>query len=159
VDNALRRLVLQLSCQTPTPYELLQQHYDISKGLTIPTYLELLEILRKLLGMFGRTYLILDALDESKTEDHSRVADLVVAICSWPDIQLHVLVTSQARRVFEKRFLLLENLSRITIQMKKTSHDIRSYISHELKSRDEFESWQPQWAQIINSIVEKSAGM
>jgi hypothetical protein len=157
VDNALRRLVLQLSRQSPTSYETLRQQFDLCKGLTVPTYAELLVILQKLLGMFGRTYLILDALDESNEQD--RVADFIETISAWSGIQLHVLVTSQSRRIFDLKFSSLENLSRIAIHAEMTADDIRLYLCNELASRDELQLWKPKWAQIVDSILHKSAGM
>ncbi|KAF7362625.1 Ankyrin repeat domain-containing protein 50 [Mycena venus] len=157
VDNALRRLVLQLSRQSPAPYKTLKQQYDRCNGLTIPNYLELLVILQKHLAMFDCTYLILDALDEA--EDHDHVSDFVETICAWPNTQLHILITSQIRPVFEKRFTLLKNLSQITIHKDTPSADIRLYISSELALRREFQGWKSKWAEITDSIMEKSAGM
>ncbi|KAF7365653.1 Ankyrin repeat-containing domain protein [Mycena venus] len=159
VENALRRLVLQLSHQSPVPYATLVQHYNSCKGQTVPTYLELLIILEKLLRTLGRTYLVLDALDECKTEDQDRVVDLIHKISGWSDIQLHVLVTSQPRDVFEKTFLSLKKLSRIRIQADTASDDIRLYISNELVSKSELQIWKPEWGQITNYITQKSAGM
>jgi hypothetical protein len=158
VDNALRRLVLQLSRQSPVPYETLAQHYDSCKGQTIPTYTELLVILEKLLRTLGRTYLILDALDECKTSDHDRIVDFIQKIRAWSDIQLHVLVTSQPREIFEKKLLSLR-LSRIAIHADTMSDDIRLYTSNELASKSELQHWLTESEQIIDYITDKSAGM
>ncbi|KAF7340364.1 p-loop containing nucleoside triphosphate hydrolase [Mycena venus] len=159
VENALRRLVLQLSRQSPVPYATLAQHYDSCKGQTVPTYLELLVILEKLLRILGRTYLVLDALNECKTEDHDRVVHLIHRMSEWSDIQLHVLVTSQPLDIFEKMFLSLKKLSRIRIHADTASDDIRLYISNELASKSELRRWKPEWGQIMNYITQKSAGM
>jgi hypothetical protein len=157
VDNALRRLVLQLSRQGSVPHETLKQQYDRCSGLTIPNYPDLLVILKKHLGMFDCTYLVLDALDEA--EDHDHVSALVETICTWSNAQLHVLITSQTRPVFERRFTSLKNSYRFTIDKDTPSADIKLYISNELASRREFHGWKPQWAEITDLIVEKSAGM
>jgi hypothetical protein len=159
VESALRRLLLQLSCQSPAACEALAQQHDMRNGQTIPTYSDLLVILTKLLAIFGRTYLVLDALDECKTEDYDRVAAFVASIGGWTHFRLHILVTSQARDVFEKTFLSLRNLSRITPEIDTTSDDIRLYISSELTSRSELHIWKPESGWIINYIVQKSAGM
>ncbi|KAF7365667.1 Ankyrin repeat protein [Mycena venus] len=158
VEHALRRLVLQLSHQNPAPYVTLDQEYKLCDGQTVPTYFKLLEILEKLLRL-RRTYLILDALDECKAADHNRVVDFIQKISRWSDIQLHVLVTSQPHNIFEKAFMSLQNLSRITIHADKTLDDIRVYISNELASKSELQFWKPEWGHIATYITQKSAGM
>ncbi|KAF7365666.1 p-loop containing nucleoside triphosphate hydrolase [Mycena venus] len=159
VEQALRRLVLQLSCQSPAPYATLHQEYKLCDGQTVPTYLKLLEILEKLLRRLGDTYLILDALDECKAADHDRLVDFIRKLSGWSDFQLHVLVTSQPRDIFEKAFMLLQNLSQITIHAYTTSDDIRLYISNELASKSELQLWKPEWGHITTYITNKSAGM
>ncbi|KAF7365660.1 HET-like protein [Mycena venus] len=157
IEHALRRLVLQLSRQSPVPHEILNQYYESHQGQKVPSYLELLAILERLLRAIGRTYLVLDALDECA--DHDRVMDFIARISACLDVQLHILVTSQSRNVFEKTFLLLKTLSRITIQADTTSDDIRLYISKELASKNELQLWNSEWAHITNYITYKSAGM
>ncbi|KAF8199794.1 hypothetical protein K438DRAFT_2112069 [Mycena galopus ATCC 62051] len=157
VESALRRLILQLSSQGP--YQILNEQHQLCKGQTVPNYSELLLILEKLLLMFGRTYLVLDALDECKTEDYDRVAKFVATISAWSHIQLHVLITSQSRDVFENALLPLRNLSRIIPQKDTTSDDIRLYVSNELASRSDLQLWKSESGRITNYIVDKSAGM
>lgn len=159
VEYALRRLVLQLSCQSPAPYATLHREYKSCHGQTVPTYLKLLEVLEKLLIRFRRTYLILDALDECKAADQDRVMDFIQKISTWSNIQLHVLCTSQPRDIFEKRFMLLQNLSQITIHAYTTSNDIKLYILKELTSKSELQLWKPEWGHIMTCIMQKSAGM
>jgi hypothetical protein len=137
----------------------LAQQYKLCNGQTVPNYSELLLILEKLLPRFGRSYLILDALDECKSEDHDRVAEFIATISTWSYLRLHVLVTSQARDVFEKTFLPLRSLTRITPERAATSDDIRLYISNELVSRSELQFWKAESGQIADYIVDKSAGM
>jgi hypothetical protein len=159
VENALRRLVLQLSRQSPVPYTTLTQHYDSCKGQTVPTYSELLVILEKLLRTLGHTYLIIDALNECKTSDHDRIVDFIQKVSSWSNVQLHILVTSQACNVFEKGFLSLNTSSRITIDAEIISDDIKLYISEALTSSSELRAWKLERNYITNCITNKSAGM
>ncbi|KAF7357847.1 Phytoene dehydrogenase [Mycena venus] len=69
VESALRRIILQLSAQSPYPYKDLDEHYSLSKGQTLPTIKDLHHILQRLLQQLRRTYIILDALDECASED------------------------------------------------------------------------------------------
>jgi hypothetical protein len=159
VGSALRRLLLQLSHQNPAACEVLVKQYDLCNGQTVPNYFELLAILEKMLASFGRTYLVLDALDECKKEDYDRLANFVTTISGWSNFRLHVLVTSQAREVFGKTFMSLKNLSRITPDSNTTSDDIRLYISSEFVSSSELQHWKQESGRITNYIVDKSAGM
>ncbi|KAJ7850773.1 hypothetical protein B0H14DRAFT_2581764 [Mycena olivaceomarginata] len=61
---ALRRLVLQMSAHCPIPYGILEAQYQLSRGQMVPTYEQLLSLFEKILKELGRTYLVLDALDE-----------------------------------------------------------------------------------------------
>ncbi|KAJ7902187.1 ankyrin repeat-containing domain protein [Mycena olivaceomarginata] len=60
-----------------TACKALTRQYDLCNGQTVPNYSTLLVILEKMLAIFGRTYLVLDALDECRTEDYDRVTNFV----------------------------------------------------------------------------------
>ncbi|KAJ7669088.1 ankyrin repeat-containing domain protein [Mycena rosella] len=65
IDSALQRILLQLSAQSPHPYSALEKQYILmSHGQTLPAYEDLLKILEELLLEIGRTYIVLDALDD-----------------------------------------------------------------------------------------------
>jgi hypothetical protein len=159
IEHALRRLVLQLSAQCASPYGILWKHYDLCKGQKIPTWDGLLVLLEKLLKDLGRTYLVLDALDECRTEDRDLIVGFVQKILGWSAVRLHVLVTSQPRGIFENGFTSLKKFGRITMKKETISHDIELYVSNELSSKSTLEHWKSNSEQIISHIVEKSAGM
>jgi hypothetical protein len=123
------------------------------------TWDELLVLLEKLLKDLDRTYLILDALDECRTEDHDLIVDFVRTILDWSAVRLHVLVTSQPRGIFENGFTVLQNVHRITMQEDTISHDIELYVSNELSSKSALAHWKSNFEQILSHIVNKSAGM
>ncbi|KAJ7926469.1 hypothetical protein B0H13DRAFT_2265901, partial [Mycena leptocephala] len=50
VESALRRIILQLSAQSPDGYRALNKHYTLSKGQTPPTYQDLQQVLHELLS-------------------------------------------------------------------------------------------------------------
>jgi hypothetical protein len=159
VESALRRLLLQLSHQSPAACKALTRQYDLCNGQTVPNYSTLLVILEKMLAIFGRTYLVLDALDECRTEDYDRVTNFVATVSTWSHFRLHLLVTSQARDVFEKTLLSLRSLTRVIPHKTSTSDDIQLYISNELVSSSELHHWKQESGRITNYIVDKSAGM
>ena len=159
MEHALRRLVLQLSAQCSIPYDMLLKYYELYDGQKVPTWDELLVLLEKLLKDLDRTYLILDALDECRTEDHDLIVDFVQKILDWSAVRLHVLVTSQPRRTFENGFASLPKFGRITMQEDTISRDIELYVSNKLSSKSALEHWKYNSEQIIFHIVKKSAGM
>ncbi|KAJ7815121.1 ankyrin repeat-containing domain protein [Mycena leptocephala] len=156
-EIALRRLVLQLSRQCPVSYRTLSNNYEASSGQTVPTWAELLDLLQKLLQELGRTYLILDALDECGNYDI--IATFVQRITAWSGIRLHVLITSQPRDIFETSFSSLENILRIPIQKNTTSEDIDLFVTSTLASSKMLKAWESKSATIISRILQKSNGM
>ncbi|KAF8146704.1 hypothetical protein K438DRAFT_1868953 [Mycena galopus ATCC 62051] len=75
VEIALCRIVLQLSAQAPHPYETLNKHHELSKGQKLPNSRDLYHIFSRLLHELGRTYIVLDALDEC--DDFKEIVTLV----------------------------------------------------------------------------------
>ncbi|KAJ6476510.1 hypothetical protein C8R47DRAFT_660542 [Mycena vitilis] len=128
MDMALWRIILQLSRQCPNAYYSLSTEQRSSGSVTIPTWDKLLAIFEKLLKELKRTYLILDALDECRAEDHELVVDFLRTILRWPDIRLHILVTSQPREIFATGLGTYENTVRIQIREDTTSNDISLFV-------------------------------
>ncbi|KAJ7256360.1 ankyrin repeat-containing domain protein [Mycena rebaudengoi] len=159
IDNAIRRLILQISAQCPNPNKTLSDHYQTYNGQKDLTRQQLLVLLKTLLGELGRTYLVLDALDECRPEDHHILVDFVQTVLSWVEVHLHIVVTSQARAIFTKKFISLERYSQIVLQEEMTSRDIQLYISSQLASRSELEHWKSNSDLLMPFILKKSAGM
>ncbi|KAJ7274600.1 hypothetical protein C8J57DRAFT_1714452 [Mycena rebaudengoi] len=125
VENAIRRLILQISAQCPNPNKTLSPHHQTYSGQKDLTHQQLLTLLKTLLGELGRTYLVLDALDECRPEDHHILVDFVQTVLSWVEVHLHIVVTSQRRAIFTKKLTSLERYSQIVLQEEMTSRDIR----------------------------------
>ncbi|KAJ6564101.1 ankyrin repeat-containing domain protein [Mycena capillaripes] len=157
--DALRSLVLQLSAQCPAPYKTLSQQHDSYAGQKTLTYRELLDLFQKLLRELHRTYVVLDALDECKSEEHDRVVEFVQTTLAWPGIRLHFVVTSQIRDVFATSFHSLEHLLQITLDKDITSSDITVYVQSKLALRSKLKKWNSKSEIIVPRIVERSAGM
>ncbi|KAJ6503031.1 ankyrin repeat-containing domain protein [Mycena vulgaris] len=119
VEIALRRIILQLSDQCPHPYKSLDKHY--AGRQTLPSYKDLQQkILPVLLQELGRTYIVLDGLDEC--DDYDRLVDLISTFRQWSKTPLHVFITSQSRRVFTESF---NGVTRIALEYSVTEADIR----------------------------------
>ncbi|KAJ6465578.1 hypothetical protein DFH09DRAFT_1295347 [Mycena vulgaris] len=151
VDSALRRIILQLSAQSPNPSKTLEEHYKLkSGGQTLPTYQELQKILEALLMELGHTYIILDALDECQEGDQRRLVDFISALRKWTQTPLHLLLTSQPRRVFAER---LPGITYIELGSDLAQEDIRIFVESELQRLG------PWASRAADRVVSKSNGM
>ncbi|KAJ6488352.1 hypothetical protein DFH09DRAFT_1003879 [Mycena vulgaris] len=151
VEDALRRIILQLSAQSSQAYRALEEQYILkSKGQTLPTYQELQKLLYDLLEDFGRTYIVLDALDECKDSEHPRLVEFISRLQMWTQTPLHVLITSQPRRIFTEGF---KDVMRIELKAHVTQPDIGLFVDNQLRAL-------PSWThRAANRIVNKSNGM
>ncbi|KAJ7261419.1 ankyrin repeat-containing domain protein [Mycena rebaudengoi] len=125
VENAIRRLILKISAQCPKPYETLQGYHSTYSGQKGLTHQQLLTLLQKLLGELGRTYIVLDALDECSAKDHQILVEFIQTILSWAEVRLHILVTSQRREIFTETFPSLERYSGIVLEEEIIARDIQ----------------------------------
>ncbi|KAJ7774146.1 hypothetical protein DFH07DRAFT_988135 [Mycena maculata] len=122
VEIALRRIALRLSAQSPHPYRVLDEHYNLSNGQTLPTFRELHRNLEKLQREIGRTYIVLNVLDECKVGEFDQLVDLVSTLRAWAETPLHLLFTSQPRPVFTEGF---EGIPCNALGFDVTEEDIR----------------------------------
>ncbi|KAJ6504051.1 hypothetical protein DFH09DRAFT_1440359 [Mycena vulgaris] len=151
VNSALRRIILQLSAQCPNPYKTLEEQFKLkSNGQTLPTYHDLQTILEALLLELGHTYIALDALDECQEGDQRRLVDFVSALRKWTPTPVHLLLTSQPRRIFTEAFA---DVTCIELESDLTQGDIRLFVESELQS---LEPWANRAA---DRVVSKSKGM
>ncbi|KAJ7704827.1 ankyrin repeat-containing domain protein [Mycena rosella] len=155
LDSALRRIVLQLSAQSPHPYRILGNQYTLkSQGQTLPTYQDLLKVLEDLLLELGHTYITLDALDECEDSDHRQLVNFVATLQRWTQTQmLHLLITSQPRRIFTEGFT---DITCIELNPHITQEDIRLFVHSELQS---LEIWAYNADDVSERVVKKSNGM
>ncbi|KAJ7127852.1 ankyrin repeat-containing domain protein [Mycena epipterygia] len=162
VENALQRIVLQLSAHSPYGYRALNKRYELSKGQTLPTYQELQDILQELLLELGCTYIVLDGLDECQDAELDKLVDLVLMLQGWTRSALHFLITSQPRTIFADSF---GAMTCISLASELTEQDIRSFLDDELQSnRYRLKTWAsrpggPNIPDITSRIVQKSNGM
>jgi hypothetical protein len=150
VEIALRRIILQLSSQSPYPYKTLDEEY----GQRLPSYEDLHRILQKLLRELRRTYIVLDALDEC--DDFDQVVDLVLTLRKWTDTPLHFLITSQTRQIFTNRF---KAIPRIALGFDVTQDDIITFVAAEIQTNSKLVICRSQADRIIDQVARKSNGM
>ncbi|KAJ7473700.1 ankyrin repeat-containing domain protein [Mycena galericulata] len=156
VETALRRIVLQLSAQTPFPYRALGRHYDLSKGQTLPSFEGLCQILEELLQELERTYIIFDALDECHDSEYRQLTDLITMLLRWTHTPLHLLITSQPRTIFTEKFTAIPY---IFLESDVTQDDIKLFITTELRENHKLKIWASHANEIVDRIVMKSSGM
>ncbi|KAF7352501.1 Ankyrin-3 [Mycena venus] len=154
VEIMLRSIILQLSAQSPHPYAALDLQYEISKGQTLPTYQDLVDVLETLLSEIGRTYIILDALDEYK--DIVLLIQFISRLRSWTKSDPHVPLTSQPREIFATAF---EDIPQETLGFTTTQSDIHLFVSSELSRNPGLEQFSQQVENVATKVVEKSSGM
>ncbi|KAJ7210765.1 hypothetical protein GGX14DRAFT_624891 [Mycena pura] len=132
VESALRCILLQLSAQSLYPYRALDQLYLLSKGQAPPTYRDLLNVLEELLLELGRTYIILDALDEAEDIDLPLLVKFISWLRGWSKSPLHLLFTSQSREIFTGGF---EGVTCIVLELDTMQKDIKLFVVSELQTK------------------------
>ncbi|KAJ7192813.1 hypothetical protein GGX14DRAFT_324553, partial [Mycena pura] len=156
VEIALRRIVLQLSAQSPHFYQTLNERYRASNGQFIASYDNLLQVLEELLKAFGHTYIVLDALDECRENDHQRLVNLISTLQSWSGISLHLLVISQPRSIFTEGF---GDMTHIALQLDNMKKDIEVFVITQLRERPKLKHLAGYTRDIIDTVLDKSNGM
>ncbi|KAJ6527962.1 hypothetical protein DFH09DRAFT_1413883 [Mycena vulgaris] len=159
VETALRRLILQLSAQSPDPYTALDEWWNSSSGQTFPNYKALHEILEQLLRGLGHTYIVLDALDECEQGQNKLLIDLISKLRQWTETPLHLLITSQPRASFTRAFEQVEKVPCIYLPAKDTLEDIRSFVNSRVCAMVEEKSWTAPAVKIVDQLMQKSNGM
>ncbi|KAJ7187375.1 hypothetical protein C8R46DRAFT_1184977 [Mycena filopes] len=156
VDMALRRIILQLSAQSANSYGRLEKRYNQSNGQITPNFLDLQTILEELLRELGRTYLVLDALDECDEQELPWLLQFILTLRSWTESPLHLLITSQRRTRFTHEFA---GLSRVVLESQLIGHDIKAVISHEIQQNHSFQIWKSRAGEVIERVTNRSSGM
>ncbi|KAJ7813599.1 hypothetical protein B0H14DRAFT_2852446 [Mycena olivaceomarginata] len=156
VEIMLRRIVLQLSAASPHPYRILNDQYQVSNGQRLLSYQNLVEILKQLLQDLGRTYIVLDALDECDSTGFNQLVNLVATLRLWMETPLHVLLTSQTHSIFTTGF---KGIPEIPLEFELQQADIRHFLASEFETNSDLAAWKSQQAKVMDGIVRKSNGM
>ncbi|KAF7349468.1 Zinc finger, ZZ-type [Mycena sanguinolenta] len=157
IENVLRRIVLQLSAESPHPHKTLDDQYQLSKGQKLPTYLELRGVFQKLIKECGRTYIVLDALDECDPGGFKKLIELVSLMKTWTETPLHLMITSQTRDIFSGSFTGISHITLKANAMQK--EDIKCFVTSALRTNPDLQAWKPCRTLVVERITEKSNGM
>jgi hypothetical protein len=155
VQIALRRIILQLSTQSPNPYKALDTWYTQCKGQTLPTYHDLINILKELLLELGRTYIVLDALDECEESDQDQLLKFISTLQDWTKTPIHLLITSQPRTTFTQNF---HSVVCMTLEPHVIEKDIEVFVASELL-KPSMKTWASHSKIVTERVVKKSSGM
>ena len=161
-DKMLRSLIKQLSFNHQSiPEPLLSLFESCQDGAKPPQTKDLETLLKALIDLYEKTFIVLDALDEC--EDRQELLNFVESAIRWRSQKLNIVMTSRKLKVFEDLFdAEIEEWSRLSIQNEKVDQDIRSYVHGKLQNDRRFKRWRGQpkvKEEIVTRMVEKSDGM
>ncbi|GFF23322.1 NACHT nucleoside triphosphatase [Aspergillus udagawae] len=158
-DNGmLRALLLQLSVQLQDGERDLERLHVLYKSGSPPVD-ALLESLRRFLGRFSDTYILLDALDESPRGcKREGVLRAIQVIRSWLMPNVHLLATSRSELDIHESLdpsadqdLSLRNL--------ETDRDIANFVSYRLKSDAKLRRWKARHEDIKKKLTTGAQGV
>jgi hypothetical protein len=155
VEIALRRIILQLSAQSPNSHKVLDTQFTLCKGQTLPAYDDLLDILKELLLELGRVYIVLDALDECEGSEQDQLVELISTLRSWTKSSLHLLITSQPRTIFTENF---QGVTSIVLESWVIEKDIGVFVASELL-KPSMKTWASRADGLTQQVVKKCNGM
>lgn len=158
----LRSLVAQLflehECIPDPPNALFKSCRD---GQIPPQDQDLEAVLKSLVELHEKSFIVLDALDEC--DSRQDLLDFVGRVMNWNSSKLSVMMTSRSLKDFRDFFHReLRIGSVISIQEETVDEDIRLYIHGVLQSDRRFSRWQKNsdaQNEIENHLMEKCGGM
>jgi hypothetical protein len=144
---------------SPIPEEV-QKLYD-SYGKTQPPSDVLKSAFRSIIKVSGKTFLIIDALDECPANDGIReqLCNILVEICKWSIPDLHILATSRKEADIEETLAKIGTLTVVPIQNLEVDADIRLYVKSQIANDDQLRRRAERIPDIETTLVEKSHGM
>jgi hypothetical protein len=167
-DGLLSSLILQLSAESDSCYNILSQLYsDNSRGIRKPSISALKKCLKDMLSLPGQgpIYIIVDALDEcpnfpGRPSARERVLDLIEDLVNLELPNLHLCVAS--RPEIDVR-MLLEPLTRLKISLHDEigqKKDIIEYIKSAVHSDRRMRKWREEYQNlVIDTLSQYAEGM
>jgi hypothetical protein len=167
-DGLLSSLILQLSAESDSCYNILSQLYtDNSRGIRKPSISALKKCLKDMLSLAGQgpIYIIVDALDEcpnfpGRPSAREKVLDLIEDLVELELPNLHLCVASRPEVDIRT---VLEPLTTLKISLHDESgqkEDIIKYIESVVRSDRSMRRWKEEDKQlVVNTLSGKSDGM
>ena len=161
-EKMVRSLIVQLSSESEKVPQMLASCYlSLINGERQPGYDLLLSILHQMLRLFGETYLVFDALDESW--ERQELLGVINEIHGWKDVNLHILATSRWERDIEESLEpLCTEHGKVSIQSIHVNDDIRAYIHGRLQADLDFKRWRNKpeiQLEVENTLMLEADGM
>ena len=161
-SNMLRALVQQFAIGNGDCLKTLSQSYLAHrKGLKQPSSHTLSTILRSMMKICGRTFIVLDALDECDSQ--IEILDFIKDIEFWQHADLHILLTSRTDTDISGTVESLSYKKFLTnIQSSLNTEDIRTHIRHRFSNDVRLKRWQkdPKALQEIEEqLMDRAGGM
>ena len=155
--NLICSLIIQLSWRFAIVPSALQGLYSQNhNGRQQPTPQALLTVLKELCRPFKHTYIVLDALDESKGPERNDVLSFIETLAGWGFDNVHLLATSQREQEIERRLESL-NCSYLDLGMALIGQDIQIYVCAMLAGDESFRHWKDKEKQLIEETLMKGA--
>ncbi|KAJ5140290.1 NACHT nucleoside triphosphatase [Penicillium atrosanguineum] len=158
-DNGmLRTLLLQLSVQLNDGDKYLEQLHALYKSGSPPVDV-LLDSLQRILLRFHKSYILLDALDESpRYNKREGVLKAIKEIRSWLIPGIHLLVTSRSE--FDIRESLDPSCDQdVPLRNSETDRDIANFVSYQLKNDLKLQKWKERHEEIQNKLTKSAQGV
>ncbi|KAL1962468.1 hypothetical protein VTN77DRAFT_9669 [Rasamsonia byssochlamydoides] len=154
----LRSLIKQLFERSNRNSQALTELFDKRNQ---PTSSQLLSTLHDMISDFGRTYIVLDALDEC--EEREDLFEVLEEIGRWKAVNIHVLLTSRDEKDIKDSIEpICMTQDHIKLSAAVTKEDIRTYIRERLRTDRALKRWRTHpkvQEEIESSLTEKSDGM
>ncbi|KUM57929.1 hypothetical protein ACN42_g9242 [Penicillium freii] len=157
-DGFIRSALAQVCQQSTTfPREVMNLYADKSKKGQDPNTVTLVETLLILLKQPGKTYIILDALDECLAQ--KEVFDLILRIKEGPEWSANIIVASRMEQQIQTELQCLVTRA-ISLHGPQVDHDIQTLVRHVLAS-DPVLSNRPIHIkkEIEHAVVNGASGM
>ena len=167
-DGLLSSLILQLSAESDSCYNILSQLYlDNNRGIRDPSISALKKCLKDMLSLAGQgpIYIIVDALDEcpnfpGRPSAREKVLDLIEDLVDLELSNVHICVAS--RPEIDIR-MVLEPLTPLTISLHDEigqKKDIIEYIKSVVHSDRRMRKWREEDQNlVIDTLSQNAQGM
>lgn len=157
VSNLLKSIIFQLASRSAGLTESAAALYEKYGGSREPSQEELFDVVRDDIESTGRTFLIIDALDECPQQERKLFLNLFFQ--QTTSLGINILITSRKEADLER--CLKDAVSHtVCIQSSKVDADIRLHVRNVMTRDPELTGWKPAIRQEIESgIVEGSNGM
>ena len=156
--KVLRSITAQILAQCPQiPDPLLRLYQDRFSRREQPRNAALLMVLRRSFERLGESYIILDALDESK--DREELLEWIQQVSNWGLKNVHILVTSRKENDIDDT---LSSLLTCQIRMQSTliDADIVAFVRDKLVQDPKLKKWPEKVrAEIETTLIEGACGM